>query len=219
MIKGVLFDYNGTLYKDSAYNFDSWKQLVAEFSNNTIDFEPFYYKFKSVFNKYVIEDLFIKMNMPYTDELVSKWSRYKEELYRKICVDSKDNNLTKGAEKLFDYLISKNIPINICTASIIENVEFYYSFLKLDRWFDIKKCVYDDGTYIDKKQMYIDCAKKLNLDIKDCLVIEDSPLSIKLAIDAGCKNIVAIKRDDNPNYKEIKQIITNFEELDYNIFN
>ena len=33
------------------------------------------------------------------------------------------------------------------------------------------------------------------------------------------KNIVAIKRDDTPNYKEIKQVISNFEELDYNIFN
>ena len=49
-------------------------------------------------------------------------------------------------------------------------------------------------------------------------MIEDSPNSINQAIKAGCKNIIAIKKEDTPDYPEIKQVIKDFTEIDYSLF-
>lgn len=65
--------------------------------------------------------------------------------------------------------------------------------------------------------MYRSAAERIGADIQDCLVFEDSPKSIKEAIEAGCRNIIAIKRKDTPDFKEIVQTIRDFTEFDRNL--
>ena len=66
--------------------------------------------------------------------------------------------------------------------------------------------------------MYLECAKRLDIDIQDALIFEDSPKSIREAIATGCENIIIIKRNDSPSYPEIKQVIDDYTKLDYKIF-
>lgn len=65
--------------------------------------------------------------------------------------------------------------------------EFYFDLLKLDRWFDRNKTIYDDGRFSNKEEMYAECFKINAIDPQDTLVFEDSLGSIKAAIKAGCK--------------------------------
>ena len=95
---------------------------------------------------------------------------------------------------------------------------FYFKYFDLKKWFDFNQTVYDTGEYVSKKEMYLECAKRLKIKIEDGVVFEDSPKSIKKAIEAGAKKVVAIKRNDTPTLKEIKQVIKDYIELDFSIF-
>lgn len=218
MIKAVFFDFNGTLYFDQDINKITWNQTIDALSKNKIDFEPFYNKYKSVMDYIVIEDAFKLINKPYTKEEVEYWVNYKENRYRQYGIDHNRTVLPPGAEKLLDFLKKKDIPAILCTSSIIENVEYYYKYFNLSKWFNFEQTVYDTGEYNSKAQMYIECAKRLNVSIKDGIVFEDSPTSIRQAIDGGVNKVVAIKRNDTPDLKEIIQVINDFTELDYSIF-
>lgn len=218
MVKGVFFDFNGTLYFDQDINKITWKQTIDKLSDNKINFEPFYKKYKSIMDFIVVEDAFKLINKKYSKEDVDYFVNYKENAYRQYGIDHGRTKLPAGAEKVLDYLKEKNIPVILCTSSIIENVEYYYKYFDLEKWFVFDQTVYDTGEYTSKSKMYQECAKRLNIKIEDGVVFEDSPKSIQEAIEAGAKKVVAIKRDDTPPLQEIKQVINDFTELDFSIF-
>ena len=85
-----------------------------------------------------------------------------------------------------------DIPFALASASIKSNIEFYFETFGLDRWLRKDQVVYDDGTYPDKGAMHLEAARRLNVDIADCLLIEDSPGSIAHAKQNGAGCIVAI---------------------------
>lgn len=218
MIKAAFFDFNGTLYFDQDINKITWHQTIDALSNYSIDFEPFYNKYKSVMDFIVIEDAFKSINKPYTKQDIDYWVDYKEERYRQYGIDNNRTILPPGAKELLDYLKSKNIPMILCTSSITDNVNYYYKYFNLDNWFNKSQTVYDTGEYTSKAQMYQECARRLNVDIKDGIVFEDSPTSIKQAIEGGATRVIAIKRDDTPTLPEIKQVISDYTEIDYSLF-
>lgn len=218
MIKAVFFDFNGTLYFDRDINEITWKDTIYKIAGNQIDFDKFFPQFKSTMDYLVIEEAYKLINKPYTNEEIYKWVNYKEESYRKYGIEHKRIMLSPGAEEVLDYLKSKNVPVILCTSSIIENVEYYYKYFNLDKWFIKSQTVYDTGEYNSKAQMYQECARRLNTKLDEGIVIEDSVKSIKEAIAGGANKIIAIKREDIPNLPEIKQIVNNLSEIDYSIF-
>ena len=50
------------------------------------------------------------------------------------------------SQEFLDYLKENNIPRAIATMSEWDNVEFYIKEFRLEKWFDIDKIVYSDGT-------------------------------------------------------------------------
>lgn len=218
MVKGVFFDFNGTLYFDQDINRITWKETIDAISSNSIDFDSFFANYKAVMDYIVIEDAHKLINKPYTKQEIDYWVNYKEDRYRQYGIDHNRTVLPPGAKEVLDYLKSKNIPVILCTSSIIENVDFYYEYFNLSNWFNKDQTVYDTGEYNSKAQMYQECAKRLNINIEEGIVFEDSSKSIMQAIEAGAKKIVAIKKDDTPTVPEIKQVIKDFTELDYSIF-
>ena len=145
-------------------------------------------------------------------------NHYKEDRYRQYGIDHNRTVLPPGAKDLLDYLKKNNIPVILCTSSITENVDFYYKYFNLDNWFNREQTVYDTGEYNSKAQMYQECARRLKVKLSEGIVFEDSSKSIKEAIEGGATKVIAIKKDDTPILPEIKQVIKDFTELDYSIF-
>ena len=217
-MKAVLFDYNGTLFADDDINAEAWIATVNEISQGKIDAEKFYMDFIGVRNYPFVEAIFKELNLPLKEEEIMYWAKRKEtEYYQKICRRQNRNQLMPGAKELLDYLKETKVPINLCTASLDVNVNFYFEYLKLDRWFDKNLVVYDDGVSYDKKDMYLEGAKRLNTNIQETLIFDDSPTSIRKAIEAGCENVVVIKKDNNPALPQIRQRIKDFTEFDYHL--
>ena len=217
-MKAVLFDYNGTLIDDDDINDEAWIATINELSEGKLNAKDFYVDYIGVRNVPFVEAIFRELDLPYDEEKIMYWAKLKEtKYYHTISRRKKRDHLKPGAEELLYYLKNQNYPINMCTASLDVNVDFYFDYLKLGRFFDRDLVVYDDGISYDKKDMYIEGARRLGVEVKDCLIFDDSPASIRKAVEAGCENLVVIKKENNPDLPQIRQRIKDFTGFDYDL--
>ena len=165
--KGIIFDFNGTLYWDSAKHKQAWREYSLKLRSTPFtDEEMVKYMFGRT-NEQIIKYAIGKQ--PSAD-MVEKIGQEKEEMYRQMCLDDMDNfHLAKGAVEFLDYLKEYNIPRTIATMSDWKNVDFYIKHFNLAKWFDIDKIVYSDGKIAGKPapDIYEIAAKNLNLAPKD----------------------------------------------------
>ena len=134
-----------------------------------------------------------------TPEERTWYSKKKEELYRQACkADPVKNRLAPGVEEFLQELQKRQIPFGLASASIIENIDFFFDFFGLGRWFKKEDVVYDDGTYQHKGQMHLEAARRMNVSISDCLLVEDSLPAITEALNLGAGTIGAIGTSAEP---------------------
>jgi len=220
-MKGIIFDFNGTLYWDSQLHYDAWREYSAMLREKPFSDEEMRTKMFGHTNADIIEYLTGKKP---TQEIVDKYGKEKEAVYRKRCLEDPDNfKLAPGATELLDYLKSNNIPMTIATMSEWDNVEFYIKEFHLSNWFDLDKIVYSDGTIPGKPapDIFILAAKKIGLKPKDCIVVEDAIAGIQSAKSAGIGKIIAIASLEPIEFyskiEGISEIIKNFHEFNRNL--
>ncbi|MCM1265676.1 MAG: HAD family phosphatase [Candidatus Gastranaerophilales bacterium] len=221
-MKGIIFDFNGTLFWDSQLHYDAWRKYSkilrgTEFSEE----EMRKYMFGRT-NKDIIQYCIGKEP---SDKMVEKYANEKEAMYRQMCLDDPQSfKLADGAIDFLNFLKENHIPMTIATMSEWQNVEFYINEFNLAQWFDLDKIVYSNGKIAGKPapDIYQIAAKNLNLAPKDCIVIEDALSGIQSAKDAGIGKIIAIASLESHSLYEpldyLYQIIDNFDEIDKTIF-
>jgi beta-phosphoglucomutase-like phosphatase (HAD superfamily) len=173
---------------DSSLNYEAWSKIYQDLYPE--DTEPL--NMSRVFganNAAVLKNL-----APWlTDDEIQQYSEKKEVLYRRACkTKAEPLRLVNGTEEFLQYLQEHGIPFALASASIASNIDFYFETYGLDRWFDKKQVVYDDGTYPNKGAMHLEAARRMGVDISECLLIEDSAGSIAFAKQNGAGCIVAI---------------------------
>ncbi len=221
-MKGIIFDFNGTLYWDSQLHYDAWEEYSAILRGIPFTKEEMREKMFGHTNADIIEYAIGKKP---TDEMAEKYGKEKEAVYRKRCLENPDLfKLAPGAIELLDYLKAKDVPMTIATMSEWDNVEFYIKEFGLAKWFDIDKIVYSNGKIPGKPapDIFLIAAKKLNLKPSECVVVEDAIAGINSALAAGIGKVIGIASlEPIEFYKSIDGldgIIKNFYEFDRTIF-
>lgn len=184
----VLLDFNGTMFFDSSLHVEAWSRIYQDLHPE--DTEPLdAARILGPNNRAILKNF-----APWLSEEENRqYSEKKEALYRRACKSKPEMlHLVRGTEEFLQYLQRNGIPFALASASIKSNVDFYFETFGLDRWFDRKLVVYDDGTYPNKGAMHLEAARRLHVDLGDCLLIEDSPGSIAYAKSNGAGCIVAI---------------------------
>ncbi len=221
-MKGIIFDFNGTLYWDSQLHYDAWREFSALLRGKPFSDEEMRDKMFGHTNEDIIE---YAIGRKPSKDVVEKYGKEKEALYRERCLlEPEKFKLASGAEDFLDYLKENNIPRTIATMSEWDNVEFYIKEFKLEKWFDIDKIVYSDGTIPGKPapDIFLIAAEKLGLTPKDCVVIEDAIAGINAAKSAGIGKIIAIASLEPIEFYNkidgIDDIIRDFYEVDRSMF-
>lgn len=197
MIKGVLFDFNGTMFQDSPFNEEAWLTFAEKEAHKQLTRDEFDQNVHGKNNRLVLEYLFER---PFTKEEAIEWGEKKEAIYRKLVRSHPDAaHLTAGLSEFLDDLKQKQVPFNIATAAGKGNVDFYFEAFDLGRWFDYEKVIYDNGEMKSKPapDFYLQSAEKIGLKPSECVVFEDSVSGIKAAHNAAAKKIFAITTDGN----------------------
>lgn len=221
-MKGIIFDFNGTLFWDSQLHYDAWRMFSEKLRGYPFtDDEMRKYMFGRT-NKDIIT--YCTGKVP-SDDVVEKLAYEKESLYREQCLKDKEHfKLAPGAVEFLDWLTENDIPRTIATMSEWQNVEFYIKEFNLARWFDLDKIVYSNGKIKGKPdpEIYQIACRNLGLPPEDCIVIEDAVSGIESAHRAGIGKIIAIASlESHELYKQfdyLYQIVDRFEEIDKSLF-
>ena len=197
MVKGVIFDFNGTLFFDNDKHVKAWGAVSRLLRNKDITDEELHKYFNGVPNQKIIQ--YMKNNQA-TKEDIDYYSKLKEKYYRQFCKEDQATfHLVEGSYDYFKQLKDQKIPFTIASASIKDDI------------------IYDNGTYQNKIAMFKDAALKLNVNIKDCLIIEDSKSGIENAYEAGCRQIIVVNSANNKKEYEkmpgVIKVIDDFKEL------
>lgn len=169
-IKGVIFDFNGTLFWDTDFHNEAWdkylKGLGMEISDRDKDLH-----FHGKSNRDIFNFLFKR---EFSAEELDKVVEEKEGIYRDIC-SKKGINLAPGVIGFLEFLKNNRIPFTIATSSGWNNVDFFFSHFQLFKWFDPEKVIYDNGSFKGKPapDIFLLAASKIGTPIENCLIFED----------------------------------------------
>ncbi len=198
-VKGLLFDFNGTLFFDSKMHISIFQDYFAERGKEPPTAEFVVANIFGRSNPNIYATYFAK------DENDTDWESFaddKENRYRQFCLEHPElMRYTAGVEEMLDYLKANGIPYALATGAGPDNIEFYMKHMGLGRWFDESNMVYTDGSFRSKPEpdIYILAAKKLGLDASECAVFEDGRSGVIAAQRAEAGAIVCVYEEDLPS--------------------
>ena len=212
-MNAILLDFNGTLFFDSGFHAKAWVEIFLRLNGrDSVVPDPKIYCGPR-------NDQILKSMGPWlTKEERDEWSKKKEQLYREMCANNPGKvSLSPGAVELLDFIKESGLPFALVSASIKDNVEFYFKQFGLSRWFSKDTVVYDDGSFLDKSEMYAEASRKLGVPLSECLCVEDSLTAIRHAKESKMGRIIGIgiETDKNLMFEAgIDHYIRDFTEFD-----
>jgi beta-phosphoglucomutase-like phosphatase (HAD superfamily) len=219
---GIIFDFNGVLWWDNALQERAWCDFSAGLRGYPLDEVEMAEHVHGRNNRYTLQYL---SGRPLSAQEIEAFSDQKEDTYRRLCLELGEGfRLSPGAESLLDFLVAGGIPRTIATASGKDNVDFFTRHLRLERWFELSRIVYDDGTLAGKPapDFYLRAADRLDLPPERCIVVEDSLSGLLAARAAGIGRVFALLGDGSHALRgEIPEnvtVIRDLDELNRNLF-
>ncbi len=217
MIKGHIFDFNGTMFFDGAKHDYAWrKYLEQQLGRPVVRVELLQY----VYGRPSAEILEHFLGKGLSPEEQQAAAADKEAVYRALCLeDKKGLHLTDGLASYLDVLKQKHAKLTIASAANQENIDFYFKVFGLLRWFDREAVVCDDGTLRGKPapDYYLEACRRIGLQPCECCVYEDSVSGVLAAHRANVGSIVAVYGDSDETMLRdqgfAKKYIRDFSEM------
>lgn len=193
-INAVILDFNGTMVFDSHIHRAVWHDFIPEHGGGELDMSDVDRRILGRDNTHILHDFFGDIS----DEETERLAYEKEAEYRRRCMlKPEEFHLVRGVKEFLDHLNEEKIPHTIATGSDRHNVDFYFEYFGLGRWFDREKVVLDDGSFPGKPdpEIYLRAAGMIGADPSECLVLEDSHAGVASARRAGIGRVIAVVSD------------------------
>ncbi|MDO4627718.1 MAG: HAD family phosphatase [Planctomycetia bacterium] len=212
---GVIFDFNGTLFWDTAEHDKSWGLCMQKYGV-TVTPEMMFKQFHGKPNDLIIRELLGKET---PETVIQEIITEKERIYQEVCLQ-RTMQLAPGAEELLDFLKENSVPFTVATSAPAENIEFYFQHLNIGRWFQWEKIVYFDGKTPGKPnpEFYQRAMWMIACSAEETVIFEDAPSGILAAENAGCRNIVRVDSENVKNSPFSYPVIRDFGEVNREIF-
>lgn len=174
MIKGIIFDLDGVIVSTDHYHYLAWKSLADELHI------PFDQKdnerLRGVSRMESLEIILEKSTKTYTDDQKKDFAQKKNTLYQDYLRNMTPEDLSPEVKETLENLRIKGFKLAVGSSS--KNTMLILKQIGLDQFFD----AISDGTMIEYSkphpEVFLLAAKKLGLNPKECLVVEDA--------EAGC---------------------------------
>lgn len=215
MFKGVIFDFNGTLFWDTELHNKAWDLYLEQF-NMALSDEEKHQKVHGKNNTRIMTDMF---GEGLDNDEIQKRSNDKELIYQ-VMVKEIGLQLAEGAIDFFEFLKSKNIPFTIVTASHKLNVDFFISYLELEKWFDVDKIVYGDGSIKGKPSpnMFLHAMNLLKIKQAETIIFEDSETGLQAAKNANPGKVFIVNSTNREYSNWNFDVIRSFHEVNRVLF-
>ena len=203
----VIFDMDGVIVDNGGFHFQAWRKFCDKHSI-TISKDEFKNKFFGRTNEEVLPEL---LERDLAKEEIKELGEEKEKIYREIY--KPHLKPVKGLINFLEELKNENIPVGVATSAPPENVEFVIQGLKIGAYI---QTIVDDSMVTKGKpapDIYLEAAKRLNSNPKNCVVFEDSLSGTKAAWQAGAKVVALLTTLPAEKHQFAHSIVDDFESV------
>ena len=182
-IKAVIFDFDGLMVESESIAYQVWREVLSRYGknftkdiyHNLIGREPV----KSV--DYLIETLDLPLSQK--DLLETYWSERTERVCR-------DVSPMPGLIDLMQFLTDRGFALGVASNSPSRYVLEVLESIDLSQYFGCVRCREDVVQGKPAPDVYLAAAACLDVDHKHCLALEDSPIGLQAALNAGMRCLV-----------------------------
>ena len=174
-MKSYIFDFNGTMVKDSILHETAWRSFVEQLCGRGVTEEEFDLHVHGKTSEMILRHFLGQQEI--TKEEIVRYSLEKEAYYRKLCVEQGEKfRLIEGLVDFLNEAKEQGIKMTIATAANKDNVDFYFELFQLEQWFDKSQVVYDDATLKGKPDpdIYLRAMERIGAKPEACVVFEDA---------------------------------------------
>ena len=202
--RAVLFDLDGTLAMTMEDNFRAWRAALLKYGVE-INIED-YYPLEGLRLHEVARKFSEKYHLKDTDE--KEIVKTKERYY----LDNHQFTFYPGVEELITLLRSKNVLIAMVTAGLANRINNSVPIKFLEKFDCI---VTGDGTEEGKPspEPYLRAAEQLEVEPEECIAVENAPLGIESAKNAGIYCIAICSTLGKSYLEEADEVVDSFESL------
>ena len=204
MIKGVIFDLDGVILSTDDFHYQAWKKLADRLN---IPFNREKNNRLRGVSRMASLDIVLE-GYTFSEEEKISFAEEKNNTYRELLNGLTPDFVSIDVRDTLDELKNKGIKIAIGSSS--KNTKLILSRVGLINAFD----AIADGTDIKNSkpdpEVFLIAAKRINLDPKDCIVVEDAFAGIDAAVRGG---FVPVAIGDACAHKKAKYRITVLSDL------
>lgn len=202
MFKSILFDFDGTLADTMEGHYRAWKSILGE---HQINIQPSdYYPLEGM----QLHEIALQLTkgLSWTRTEIDELIRRKKLFYSA----QKSVKLYPGVESFIEKLNRRKIPIGIVTAGHLDQLCLSVpdDFLKK---FDVLITGDQLSNGKPHPEPYLRGAKALGLHPQECLSVENAPLGVQSAKQAGTYCVALCTTVDRHQLVQADEIFENFE--------
>ena len=210
MIKGIIFDMDGTIVDSLPYHYEAWKIF---FNENKVE------NFSEKLNEYkgggTLDLMRTVYGNQYSKKELKKMSEDKEKIFRKIYKGEIKQIL--GFKKFLDELKSKDIMVGLASNAIRKNVSMIINELEIYDYFDSIICGDEVTNGKPNPEMFNETIDRFNINKDECLIFEDSLEGVLAAKNSGVKVIGITSSSSNKVLKDAGCVMSISDYLDFKL--
>ena len=193
-ILGVIFDLDGVIVSTDNCHYLAWKKMADEEGvpfDRTIN-----ERLRGVSRMESLEIILEKAEKAYTAEEKTELAARKNAYYVELIGSLTENDILPGALETINMLKARGIQVAIGSSS--RNTPIILRQIGLSDAFD---AVADGNAIKNSKpdpEVFLLAAKLLNLDPKNCLVVEDADAGIEAGLGGGMRTLGVGSASENP---------------------
>ena len=193
-IKAVIFDLDGVVVSTDDYHYRAWKVMADEegiYFDKTIN-----ERLRGVSRMESLEIILEKADKEYTNEEKIQMAEKKNSLYRELLNELTPNDILPGVMKVLEDLKAKNIKIAIGSSS--KNTPMILGKIGLKDCFDAVADGNDIKNSKPDPEVFLLAARKVGMEAKECLVVEDADAGVEAALAGNMKVLAVGYASSNP---------------------
>ena len=210
MIKGIIFDMDGTIVDSLPYHYEAWKIF---FNQNKVE------NFSEKLNEYkgggTLDLMRTVYGNQYSKKELKKMSEDKEKIFRKIYKGEIKQIL--GFKNFLDELKSKDIMVGLASNAIRKNVSMIINELEIYDYFDSIICGDEVINGKPNPEMFNETIDRFNINKDECLIFEDSLEGVLAAKNSGVKVIGITSSSSNKVLKDAGCVMSISDYLDFKL--
>ena len=178
MQTGVIFDMDGVLVDSGPAHAESWRMVAArdriEVSNE---------QFKRLFGMPSRDIVRVIWGAGLSDEEVRRHDDQKEAAYRDLIAGNVP--LTPGVRPMLESLRDSGLVLAVATSGPRENVELVLREGEIGSFFSTIVTGFDITHGKPAPDCFLLAAERIDIEPKNCVVVEDAPVGIQAALAAN----------------------------------